>query len=284
MPALDAAQRAHSAAPCAPLLRRHIEARGGWLRLRRVPGAGALRAGPGLLQRRRRQARGARGTSPPRRSSRRCSAPASRASARRSCASGGELLELGAGSGALAEVLLPRLAAARGAAGAATLFWRSAPTCASASAQRLARLPSPTCTRAALARGLPAQRLRGVILANEVADALPFQCFAVSADGYVERGVALDGQGEPCWAERPGTRSRCRLRLVATVGLAAAAVCGRLSQRVCLRVGPWLAASPRRWRRAALLLFDYGLGPAGALSPAARCRHAALPLPPSRAR
>ncbi len=47
--------------------------------------------------------------------------------------------------------------------------------------------------------------MRGVILANEVADALPFQCFAANGGGYEERGVAMDEEGHFGWATRPAS-------------------------------------------------------------------------------
>src|ERR1700688_255142 len=109
MPALDAAQRAHSAALLA-LLRLRIEARGGWIpfdeyleQLLYAPGLGYYSAGAAKF--------GAAGdyTTAPELSA------LFGACIARQCApllhSGGELLELGAGSGALAEVLLTRLAA-----------------------------------------------------------------------------------------------------------------------------------------------------------------------------
>ncbi len=108
MPAPDAVQRAHSGAVCAAL-QRYIAARGGWIgfdeylqQVLYAPGLGYYSAGATKL--------GADGdfTTAPEIS------PLFGACIARHCApllrDGGELLELGAGSGALAEVVLTRLA------------------------------------------------------------------------------------------------------------------------------------------------------------------------------
>ena len=56
---------------------------------------------------------------------------------------------------------------------------------------RIARLPAALRDRVEWLERLPAEPLRGVILANEVLDALPFKRFAVDAD-VRELGVTAD--------------------------------------------------------------------------------------------
>ena len=92
--------------------RARSRARGRLAVLRALHGARAVCAGAGLLQRRQRQTRCAAGTSSPPPKSRICSAAAWRASAPRcSPADGGQILELGAGSGRIAAALLTALEA-----------------------------------------------------------------------------------------------------------------------------------------------------------------------------
>ncbi len=258
MPALDAAQRAQSEAMLASL-RALIAARGGWIpfdeylqQLHYAPGLGYYSAGAAKF--------GPAGdfTTAPELSglfgaciARQC-APLLRG--------GGDVLELGAGSGALAEVLLTRLAALEALPDQYAILETSADL-RERQQQRLARLPSPLRSRLRWLDRLPPSGLSGVVLANEVADALPFQCFAVSAQGYAERGVALDEQGGLCWAERPAT---------VALGFELARLSAALPQpfapgyrsELCLRLGPWIGSLAATLRRGWLLLFDYGLGQA----------------------
>ena len=256
MPALDAAQRAQSAA-LRKVLAERIEAGGGWIPfdeyldlLLYAPGLGYYSAGAAKL--------GAAGdfTTAPELSglfgaciARQC-APLLRG--------GGEVLELGAGSGALAEVLLARLAAL-GAAPDHYFILETSADLRQRQQQRLAQLPAGLHSRLRWLDRLPACGLRGLILANEVADALPFQCFAVTVDGFAERGVALDAQGELGWKERPAAAAlRAELaKLASTLGQPLPL---DYRSELCLRLGPWIGGLSAALNQGWLLLFDYGLG------------------------
>src|SRR5260221_4173868 len=186
MPALDAAQRAQSEAMLASL-RALIAARGGWIpfdeylqQLHYAPGLGYYSAGAAKF--------GTAGdfTTAPELSglfgaciARQC-APLLRG--------GGDLLELGAGSGALAEVLLTRLAALEALPDHYAILETSADL-RERQQRRLARLPPALHARLQWLDRLPASGLGGVIPPNEGADPLPFPCFSVSAGGYAERGA-----------------------------------------------------------------------------------------------
>ena len=50
--------------------------------------------------------------------------------------------------------------------------------------------------------GPPSQPIRGLVLANEVLDAIPACVFEVAAEGLLERGVRRDGSGFG-WCHRP---------------------------------------------------------------------------------
>jgi SAM-dependent MidA family methyltransferase len=256
MPALDSAQQAQVSAMCA-VLRRHIAERGGWIgfddyleQVLYAPGLGYYSAGAAKL--------GAAGdfTTAPEIS------PLFGACVARQCApllrGGGELLELGAGTGALAEVLLPRLAAAA-ALPAHYFILEVSADLRERQRARLSALAPDLYARVQWLEALPARPVRGVFLANEVADALPFQCFAVSAEGYEERGVSLNDEGQPIWASRPASVSlRAEIGRVAD-SLPQPFALGYRSE-VCRRVGPWIAGLASRLEAGCVLLFDYGLG------------------------
>ncbi|MDE2251742.1 MAG: SAM-dependent methyltransferase, partial [Gammaproteobacteria bacterium] len=199
MPALDGAQRAQARAVLAAL-RARIAARGGWIGFDEylelvlyAPGLGYYSAGAAKF--------GAAGdfvTAPE-------ISPLFGACIARACApllaGGGEILEIGAGSGALAEALLLRLAGL-GALPARYGILEVSADLRERQRARLEALPAELRARLYWLDALPPRPLRGLILANEVADAIPFQCFAVTAAGFLERGVALDVDALPVWAEQ----------------------------------------------------------------------------------
>jgi SAM-dependent MidA family methyltransferase len=152
---------------------------------------------------------------------------------------------------------------------------------------RLANLPRELRERVIWLERLPARPIRGVILANEVLDALPCRRFILSAGEVRELGVALDDDhgdhgdhgdrahgddrdsrrpdaaapdGEPLLIEREALpdealRSACsRLRAELPQSLP-----DGYSSELCLRVSPWIAGIGACLGRGAILLLDYGL-------------------------
>jgi SAM-dependent MidA family methyltransferase len=99
------------------------------------------------------------------------------------------ILEVGAGSGALAETLLDEL----------KCEYLILETSADLKDRQRKRLGS----RAIWLDSLP-ERFRGVIVANEVVDAIPVHAVAWRAQGIMERGVAADGD-RLFWKDRPAT-------------------------------------------------------------------------------
>ncbi|MFM2289967.1 MAG: hypothetical protein RL684_3110 [Pseudomonadota bacterium] len=169
-------------------------------------------------------------------------------------AEGGEVLELGAGSGALAEAVLTRLATLGVLPRRYAILEVSADLRARQRA-RLAKLPAPLAGRIEWLDSLPATPLRGVVLANEVADALPFRCLEKRAQGCVERGVSAALQ----WAEQPADAE-----LLAELARVEAALEAPLEPgyrtEVCPRLDAWVASLAATLGEGLLLLFDYGLG------------------------
>jgi SAM-dependent MidA family methyltransferase len=96
----------------------------------------------------------------------------------------GPILELGAGSGALAETLVKEL-------DREYFILETSAALRERQAQRLG-------DRVRFLERLP-ERFRGIIVANEVVDAMPVHAVAWRANGVMERGVTADLN----WAERP---------------------------------------------------------------------------------
>jgi SAM-dependent MidA family methyltransferase len=256
MPTLEGAQRTQVAAMRAAL-HSHIAERGGWIafddyleQVLYAPGLGYYSAGSTKLGR-----AGDFTTAPE-------ISPMFGACIARQCApllrEGGEVLELGAGTGALAEVLLLRLATAA-ALPAQYLILEVSADLRERQRARLSRLAPDLYARVRWLDAMPQHSVRGVILANEVADALPFQCFAATANGYEERGVGMDREGELGWAARPASTALGTEIARLEDSIARSFVAGYRSE-LCLRVGPWVASLAAALQAGCILLFDYGLG------------------------
>jgi SAM-dependent MidA family methyltransferase len=173
-------------------------------------------------------------------------------------AGGGEMLELGAGSGALAESVLRRLADFNALPSRYGILEISADL-RERQRTRLDALPPDLRARIHWLDALPKQPLRGVVIANEVADALPFQCFAVTESGYAERGVALDANALPTWAERDADDG-LRLELERLSGSLPVPFAPGFRGELCTRLTPWIAGLAGALESGAIMLFDYGLG------------------------
>lgn len=99
------------------------------------------------------------------------------------------ILEIGAGSGALAEALLAQL-------DCEYLILETSPELADRQRKRLG-------DRARWLSEMP-RGFRGTVVANEVLDAMPVHVLAWREKGIFERGVALEG-GALAWSERPAS-------------------------------------------------------------------------------
>ena len=266
IPPLDAAQREQLAATTAAL-QSLLAARGGWLpfdeylqQVLYAPGLGYYSAGAVKL--------GAAGdfvTAPE-------ISPLFGACVARQCApllvTGAEVLELGAGSGALAATLLASLARLEALPQRYYILEVSADLRERQRA-RIATLPDALRARVQWLEALPARPLRGVVLANEVADALPFQCFAVTAgeasgrgaagQAYLERGVAVGAGGVLRWQQRPASAGLARELQRLSASLAEPFAPGFQSE-LCMRLNPWIASLSAALESGMILLFDYGLG------------------------
>ena len=118
---------------------------------------------------------------------------------------GGDIAELGPGSGRLAEVLLGELRRS-GRLPERYLLVEPAPGMQALQRQRLLSAHPDLSDRLHWVTRLAGQRLRGVILANEVIDALPCKCFKRAGEGWLERGVSLRA-GRLGWEDRTADKA-----------------------------------------------------------------------------
>jgi len=124
---------------------------------------------------------------------------------------------------------------------------------------RLQRLPPELRRRVVWLDRLPERPIRGVILANEVLDALPFRRFRLSGGAPRELGVAVE-EGSYTLTEREAAPDE-------DLANACAALLSEqplplpegYTSEVCLRTAPWIAGVARCLERGLMLLFDYGL-------------------------
>jgi len=172
-------------------------------------------------------------------------------------ATGGEILELGAGTGALAETLLLALDA-QGAVPRRYSILEVSADLAARQRARLGTLAPHLRERIVWLEELPRAALEGLILANEVADALPVRRFTLHRGALQELGVALASDGSLMHATRPPDArlvEACR----ALLGDRTGGLPEGYTSEVSLRLAPWIAALAASLGRGVLLLIDYGL-------------------------
>jgi SAM-dependent MidA family methyltransferase len=173
--------------------------------------------------------------------------------------SAGSVLEIGAGGGRLAADLLARLEAL---GQIPENYWILEVSADLRQRQREyleKRLPQLLHRVRWLDRP-PEESFEGVILANEVLDALPVARFRWHSSAVEELGVEIRGGArgrEFAWGARPASAAMLK-------------VCGELSDvsgpwsdgyvsEYCPRLGAWTRAVTQPLRRGAVLWFDYGL-------------------------
>ncbi|GAB6039978.1 class I SAM-dependent methyltransferase [Endothiovibrio diazotrophicus] len=167
---------------------------------------------------------------------------------------GGDLLEIGAGSGALAVDLLGELALLGQVPGRYRILERSADLRRRQQALLGERLPG-LVERVEWLDRLP-EGFSGVVVANELLDAFAVHRFHIAAEGLREWGVA--------WAD--GRFHWCLLDPAPELVSAVAAIEAERGEplpvgydsEVCLTLGPWFAALGEALARGMALFVDYG--------------------------
>jgi len=169
---------------------------------------------------------------------------------------GGEILELGAGTGRMAATLLESLAA-EGVLPERYSILEVSADLAQRQRERLRALPAGLRERVVWLERLPERPMRGVVLANEVLDALPCQRFVVTGSAILELGVSVEGAG---FVERAAPPDQALARAYeALVSDLPQPLLPGYNSEVCLRLEPWLAGVGGCLERGLILLFDYGL-------------------------
>lgn len=173
---------------------------------------------------------------------------------------GGDILEVGAGSGRMAADVLVELAALDALPERYRILEVSADLIERQRA-RLGALPPALAQRVEWLDRWPERPMRGVVLANEVLDAMPVERFRLRRReaGYDVHalGVGLDGD-RFAWRE---TRAAPELmHAVADIleALPAPLPDGYVSE-VCLAFQPWIASLAAQLETGVALLIDYGL-------------------------
>ena len=173
---------------------------------------------------------------------------------------GGDVLELGAGLGTMAADILTELAALDCLPDRYLILEVSADLAARQRA-RLAQLPAQLAGRVQWLERWPQRAMKGVVLANEVLDAMPVERFVLRGDGARQQvrclGVGVAGTGFE-WRETDPTPELENAVEHILEGLPALLPSG-YSSEVCLAFQPWMAALGSQLEQGVALLIDYGL-------------------------
>ncbi len=168
---------------------------------------------------------------------------------------GGDILELGAGSGALAVQILEGLARSD-ALPDRYLILEPSPDLQDRQRSLIAeRLPALAGLCLWLDR-LP-EGLRGAVLANEVLDAMPVHRFRIGSNGEVLEICVCERDGGLAETATP-PRSAGLAEAVAAIQSAGLALAPGYESEVNLRLGPWLRALGKSLDAGLALLIDYG--------------------------
>ncbi|HEX9140326.1 MAG TPA: SAM-dependent methyltransferase [Steroidobacteraceae bacterium] len=170
----------------------------------------------------------------------------------------GELLELGAGTGRLAADVLTELARLGALPSRYSILEISAEL-RERQQRALASLPSALQSRVQWLDSLPAAPMSGLILANEVADALPVERFVVSGTGVAAEGVGRSATGALECSTRPAPAALQAEFARLEASLPAPLPSGYRSE-ICPRLDAFVHSLADCVREGAVLLFDYGLG------------------------
>ncbi len=164
---------------------------------------------------------------------------------------GGDILELGPGTGRLAADVLGEL----DRLGVVPARYDLLDLSPELRARQRACIETAAPRLAARARWIDAlpECIHGVVIANEVFDALPVQLIAWRDEGVFERGVIRSGEGF-AWDDRPIGDARLATQ-VATLPVQAPYL-----SEINLRAQALVAALAQRLEGGALICIDYGFG------------------------
>lgn len=166
---------------------------------------------------------------------------------------GGDVLEIGAGSGVMAVDVLHELNVCGQLPDTYYILERSADLRERQQAYLARELPQLS-VRVRWLDAPPAQAWRGVLLANEVLDALPVQLFAWRNDRVTECGVGWQDAG-CAWVERPAAAELCEQ--ISSLAKQYAWQ-GEYRSEYNALTAPWLRSVAENLVVGAALFIDYG--------------------------
>jgi SAM-dependent MidA family methyltransferase len=163
--------------------------------------------------------------------------------------SGGDVLELGAGTGKLAVQMLAELQRLDALPQRYRILEVSAHLRGVQQETVQRELPPELAERVEWLDALPG-RFAGCIVGNEVLDALPVQLLAQHEEGLCERGVAVEDEGF-VWRERPADKALTELLQAGPLP------CGMVTE-VCPALPALVASLAETLQQGAMLFIDYG--------------------------
>ena len=158
------------------------------------------------------------------------------------------ILEFGAGGGELAGDLLAELSQMGCAVESYSILEPGAELKARQQAA-IAKRAAGSTTRVEWLDRLP-EEFSGVMIANEVADAMPVHALAWRAEGIFERGVSA-GNGQLAWAERPAAGEVLEAAQAMDIG-------PPYASEIALAARAWMGTIAGSLGQGALLVIDYG--------------------------
>ena len=164
-----------------------------------------------------------------------------------------DLLEVGAGSGALAADLLLELELLKQLPRAYYILELSADL-RQRQAQRLAQQVPHLATRVQWLDALPSPGFRGIVVANEVLDAMPVQRFCIK-NGVPQRLDVVWENGEFVWRSVP---AEAALAQVLAARLDLAGVPNDYISEINLQAEAWLRSMAAMLEHGVIILVDYG--------------------------
>jgi SAM-dependent MidA family methyltransferase len=168
---------------------------------------------------------------------------------------GGEVLELGAGSGRLAFDVITAMAA-QGAPPSRYRILEISADLRERQQQLLRTLPATLASLVEWLDAPPDAPWQGALLANEVLDALPVKRFTRRAGAWQELGVAIDSAGALGW--KPTPASTLLIHAIEAMRLSGERQAGFESE-ICPMTGSWISEVTASLQRGVALFVDYGL-------------------------
>ncbi|HET6724608.1 MAG TPA: SAM-dependent methyltransferase [Gammaproteobacteria bacterium] len=170
---------------------------------------------------------------------------------------GDTILELGAGSGALAATALDELAEQDALPSQYLILETSADLRARQQTRLKDALPAVVFARLAWLDTLPAEPIAGVIFGNEVLDALPVARFVVTESGLREQGVTREDDAL-VWCDLP-PRDALRQAVSTIERERGARFAVGYESEINLRLGGFVRGLADSLERGAIVFVDYGL-------------------------